>query len=381
MLRTPDHHSAGRQPGIAPDGTITIADPAAPDQACGDRPDQAGYVEGSPVSKGLDGLFRVEGSILPGDEAATVKAARTVQCQNHRSPGRHDRCAAAVRQGQQAHFDRTRNRRKRRAVMRLGHQGKDNPPTSPRTPAPGSRPRMRGCASSPTTSPTSGPPASSAIAPISPRHHRTRAPPGSVRRAKPPGHRAQSRHRRCGPVDQPDHDAGALNTTGCLRPRPGRRWLFRSRAAGRPCRLYPCGQFHHLGRGPADPSRAMPCSRLSPCPKARPQSRYRPTAPCRQPCRAVNRPNSARSRSRVSPIRQACRRSATTSSKRPPAVPPSWRCRRTVAAMARQGMLEASNVNIVEELVEMIEAQRAYEISSPMVSAVDEMLRNANQTL
>ena len=35
----------------------------------------------------------------------------------------------------------------------------------------------------------------------------------------------------------------------------------------------------------------------------------------------------------------------------------------------------------VEELVEMIEAQRAYEINSKMVSAVDEMLRNANQTL
>lgn len=47
----------------------------------------------------------------------------------------------------------------------------------------------------------------------------------------------------------------------------------------------------------------------------------------------------------------------------------------------QQGMLEASNVNIVEELVDMIECQRAYEISSKMVSAVDEMLRNANQTL
>jgi len=47
----------------------------------------------------------------------------------------------------------------------------------------------------------------------------------------------------------------------------------------------------------------------------------------------------------------------------------------------RQGMLEGSNVNVVEELVEMIEAQRAYEINSRMVSAVDEMLRNANQTL
>ena len=47
----------------------------------------------------------------------------------------------------------------------------------------------------------------------------------------------------------------------------------------------------------------------------------------------------------------------------------------------RQGMLESSNVNVVEELVEMSEAQRAYEINSKMISAVDEMLRNANQTL
>ncbi len=47
----------------------------------------------------------------------------------------------------------------------------------------------------------------------------------------------------------------------------------------------------------------------------------------------------------------------------------------------RQGMLESSNVNVVEELVDMIEAQRAYEINSKMISAVDEMLRNANQTL
>ena len=47
----------------------------------------------------------------------------------------------------------------------------------------------------------------------------------------------------------------------------------------------------------------------------------------------------------------------------------------------RQGMLEASNVNVVEELVDMIETQRAYEINSKLISAVDEMLRNANQTL
>ena len=53
----------------------------------------------------------------------------------------------------------------------------------------------------------------------------------------------------------------------------------------------------------------------------------------------------------------------------------------TTDATIGQGMLEASNVNIVEELVDMIECQRAYEINSKMVSAVDDMLRNANQTL
>ena len=47
----------------------------------------------------------------------------------------------------------------------------------------------------------------------------------------------------------------------------------------------------------------------------------------------------------------------------------------------RQGMLEGSNVNIVQELVDMIETQRGYEINSKMISSVDEMLRNANQTL
>ena len=46
-----------------------------------------------------------------------------------------------------------------------------------------------------------------------------------------------------------------------------------------------------------------------------------------------------------------------------------------------QGMLETSNVNITNELVDMIECQRAYEINSKMISSVDEMLKNANQTL
>ncbi|HFE37274.1 MAG TPA: flagellar basal-body rod protein FlgG [Gammaproteobacteria bacterium] len=46
-----------------------------------------------------------------------------------------------------------------------------------------------------------------------------------------------------------------------------------------------------------------------------------------------------------------------------------------------QGSLESSNVNVVEELVNMIEAQRAYEMNSKAVSAVDGMLRNLNQNL
>ena len=39
-----------------------------------------------------------------------------------------------------------------------------------------------------------------------------------------------------------------------------------------------------------------------------------------------------------------------------------------------QGALESSNVNVVEELVNMIETQRAYEMNSKAISAVDDML-------
>jgi flagellar basal-body rod protein FlgG len=40
----------------------------------------------------------------------------------------------------------------------------------------------------------------------------------------------------------------------------------------------------------------------------------------------------------------------------------------------QQGALESSNVNIVEELVNMIETQRAYEINSKAISTTDQML-------
>ncbi|HFD39383.1 MAG TPA: flagellar hook-basal body complex protein, partial [Anaerolineae bacterium] len=46
-----------------------------------------------------------------------------------------------------------------------------------------------------------------------------------------------------------------------------------------------------------------------------------------------------------------------------------------------QGSLESSNVNVVQELVGMIEAQRAYEMNSKAISTVDSMLQYASQNL
>ncbi|MEZ5505111.1 MAG: flagellar basal-body rod protein FlgG [Gammaproteobacteria bacterium] len=46
-----------------------------------------------------------------------------------------------------------------------------------------------------------------------------------------------------------------------------------------------------------------------------------------------------------------------------------------------QGALESSNVNVVEELVNMIETQRAYEMNSKVISTVDQMLQYIGQQL
>lgn len=47
----------------------------------------------------------------------------------------------------------------------------------------------------------------------------------------------------------------------------------------------------------------------------------------------------------------------------------------------KQGMLESSNVDIVQEMVDMISTQRAYEMNSKVVSSADQMLQYINQTL
>jgi flagellar basal-body rod protein FlgG len=45
----------------------------------------------------------------------------------------------------------------------------------------------------------------------------------------------------------------------------------------------------------------------------------------------------------------------------------------------RQGALEQSNVNVVEEITELISAQRAYEMNSNIITTSDEMLQTASQ--
>jgi flagellar basal-body rod protein FlgG len=47
----------------------------------------------------------------------------------------------------------------------------------------------------------------------------------------------------------------------------------------------------------------------------------------------------------------------------------------------QQGALEASNVNVVEELVAMIETQRAYEMNSKAISTSDQMLQFLNNNM
>ncbi len=46
-----------------------------------------------------------------------------------------------------------------------------------------------------------------------------------------------------------------------------------------------------------------------------------------------------------------------------------------------QGALESSNINVVAELVDMIEAQRAYEMNSKAISTIDQMLQFVTNNL
>ncbi|MCE7629661.1 flagellar hook-basal body complex protein, partial [Vibrio fluvialis] len=47
----------------------------------------------------------------------------------------------------------------------------------------------------------------------------------------------------------------------------------------------------------------------------------------------------------------------------------------------KQGVLEGSNVQVVEEMVDMITTQRAYEMNAKVVSAADDMLKFVAQSV
>ena len=47
-------------------------------------------------------------------------------------------------------------------------------------------------------------------------------------------------------------------------------------------------------------------------------------------------------------------------------------------SIIKQGYLEASNVQAVDEMVNMITTQRAYELNSKAIQASDEMMQQAN---
>ena len=51
------------------------------------------------------------------------------------------------------------------------------------------------------------------------------------------------------------------------------------------------------------------------------------------------------------------------------------------AGQIQQFTIETSNVNMVEEMVAMITAQRGYEMNAKVIAASDQMLKFANQTL
>lgn len=48
-------------------------------------------------------------------------------------------------------------------------------------------------------------------------------------------------------------------------------------------------------------------------------------------------------------------------------------------AKVRQGALESSNVNVVEEITQLITAQRAYEMNSSVITSSDEMMQTVTQ--
>ena len=47
--------------------------------------------------------------------------------------------------------------------------------------------------------------------------------------------------------------------------------------------------------------------------------------------------------------------------------------------MTRQGYLENSNVNIIQQITDLISAQRAYEMNSKAIETADQIMTTTNQ--
>ena len=195
-----------------------------------------------------------------------------------------------------------------------------------------------------------------------------------------------ARHRRARRRDREDVHAGQPDADGQLaRRRHQRPRLLPGPAAGRHARLHARRQLPGQRAGRArDLERLSRCSRASRFRTARRASRSARTAssPCSSPARPRRR-RSARCSSSTSSIPPACSRAARTCCSSPP---PAARRRRGTPGLnglglLEQGSLESSNVNVVEELVNMIETQRAYEMNSKAISTTDQMLEYVTNQL
>ena len=201
---------------------------------------------------------------------------------------------------------------------------------------------------------------------------------GAVGRA-PRHRRARGRHRK-------DLHAGRTHADrqragrGHRRPR-----LLPGADARRHQRLHARRQLPAVAAGPAgDLERLRACSRASPFPTARRASPSAATASsaCSSPA-SRRRCRSARCSSPTSSIRPACSRAARTCCVETTASGPaqSGTPGQNGLGTTTQGNVEASNVNVVEELVNMIETQRAYEMNSKAISTTDQMLQYVNNNL
>ncbi len=163
---------------------------------------------------------------------------------------------------------------------------------------------------------------------------------------------------------------------------PGQR-LFSGAAAQRRTGLHARRQLPGGRAGTTwSPPTAMPCSRPSPFPTTPPASPSAPTAPSALPFPASSRPSRwARFSWPPLPIPAGSTAPGRICSCPPP--PPGDAILGTPGGSEglgtiQQGELEQSNVNVVEEFIEMILAQRSYESNSKVVQAADQMFQDVN---